>query len=155
MNTVFVILAVFLVAGCGEDDLYDYSSPMGTYETYREQAKTLRIVADHRHYRRAIRCFTVEDRRWFEKNYDIIDFDREEHIYENLYKSKKKAYVFGRAVVPEGPPPEEDDFEFEEVSSDEYRLQVSGYPEEIKFIRENGEWRMSGLFGVPENHTSD
>lgn len=155
-NIVIMILLVslgFPISGCQQKGLSDYSTPQDTYKTYLNQAKTLRVVADHRHYRRVIRCFTDEDWQWFEKNYDKIEFDKEEDVYNSLYKSKKIAYVFGRSVVLMGPSPEEEDYTFEEILPEEVRLKVNGYPEMIKFIKTKRGWQIVGLFGVREKIT--
>ncbi len=145
---IFLIISGFLPSGCQQKGLSDYSTPLATYKTYIEQAKALRVVADHRNYRRAIRCFTNEDRKWFEKNYNDIEFEKEE-FYKNLYKSKKFAYVFGRTVVLSGPSPDEENYKIEK-SSDSVQLRIKGYSKEIKFIKTNRGWQMVGLFGVKE-----
>ncbi len=144
-----LLIAGFLSgAGCGDAGLYDYSTPEGVFETYLEQARTLAVVADHRHYRRAIRCFTDSVWEWFEENYETLPADREEDVYENLYRTKQKAYVFGRAVVPAGPPLDPDEYTFSEVSEDIWELSVEGYPETIRFVRTRRGWGIEGLFGL-------
>ena len=148
--TVFLFLAAFLTA-CQQRGLYDYSTPESTYRTYIEQARTLRIVADHRHYRRAIRCFTDSDRRWFEKNFDKIPIEREDHLYSDLYRTKQQAYVFGRAVVAAGPDPDEEKLVFTEVSPDVTELEVEGYERTIKFVRTGRGWLIKGLFGLRQD----
>jgi major membrane immunogen (membrane-anchored lipoprotein) len=64
---IVVLILSAISYGCKQAGLSDYSTPEGTYKTYLKQAKTLRVVADHRYYRRAIRCFTEENRDWFEE----------------------------------------------------------------------------------------
>jgi hypothetical protein len=149
---LFLLFLSFVpLSGCQQRGLADYSSPEATYNTYRDQVQTLRVVADHRHYRRAIRCFTKDDWKWFEKNYDKIKIEKEKHVYDNLYKSKKLAYVFGRSVALKGPSPDEEDFTFEKKSEDKVILRVKGYPEEIVFIKTKSGWQISGLFGIKKD----
>ncbi|MFC2061422.1 hypothetical protein ACFLUV_02820 [Elusimicrobiota bacterium] len=150
MKLIYIFTGIILFWGCQQKELSDYSSPESTYKTYVRQAKTLRVVCDHRHYRRAIRCFTDEDWKWYEKNYDKIEADKEEYVYENLYKSKKRAYVFGRSVVLVGPSPDEEEYEIETKTSDKAVLRVKGYPEEINMIKTSRGWQIVGLFGVRE-----
>jgi len=147
---LFFSLTVVFFWGCHQKGLSSYQSPQDTYRTYARQSETLRVVADHRHFRRIIRCFTKADRKWFNKNFDSIKFDREEYVYENLYKTKKKAYVFGRAVVGLGPSPDEKEYTFTEINPDEAELTVKGYAKKIKFIKEGDEWKIVGLFGARE-----
>ena len=138
------------MSGCQQKGLSDYTTPEATYSTYIEQAKTLRIVGDHRHYRRAIRCFTDKDWKWFEKNYDRIEVDKEKEIYDNLYKSKKMAYVFGRAVVAAGPSPDEEDYTIKEISDSKAEIKVKGYPNKIELVKSKRGWQIVGLFGIRE-----
>jgi hypothetical protein len=147
---IFPIIITLLFAGCQQKGLSDYSTPEATYKTYVMQAKALRVVADHRNYRRAIRCFTDNDRKWFEKNYDKIKIDKEEELYKSLYKTKKQAYVFGRSVVLLGPSPDEEHYTFKEISPEEVELQVKGYPKKIKLIKTRRDWQIVGLFNVRE-----
>lgn len=147
---ICLIVCGLISLSCQQKGLSDYTTPQATYKTYVEQAKALRVVADHRNYRRAIRCFTKEDWKWYEKNYDKIKCDREEEIYKSLYKTKKYAYVFGRSVVLSGPSPDEEDCTFKEISSEEQELRVKGFPEKIKFVKTRRGWQIAGLFGVRE-----
>lgn len=146
----FLFTCGLSLLSCEQKGLSDYTTPEATYKTYVEQAEALRVVADHRNYRRAIRCFTAEDWKWYEKNYDRIECDREEELYKTLYKTKKQAYVFGRTVVLLGPSPDEEEYVFKEISAEEQELQVKGYPEKIKFVKTGRNWQMIGLFGVRE-----
>ncbi len=145
--------AFILTSGCGLEDLADYSTPEATYESYLQHAKTLRIVADHRSYRRAIRCFTDEDRRWFESNFTLFeDLPRgelEEDIYRHLYKTKRQAYIFGRAVVTAGPDLYAD-YEIEQLSEERAAVRVEGFEDEIEMIKTSWGWQMKGLFGIRE-----
>ena len=144
---------IFTFAGCSFEDLADYSTPRKSYESYVRHAKTLRIVADHRNYRRAIRCFRDEDRDWFEKNFRLLkelpEFELEEDIYRHLYLTKRKAYIFGRALVPAGPPLDAD-YEVEEISENEAIVKIDGYEEPVKMIRSSDRWQIKGLFGLKE-----
>ncbi|MFH1414530.1 MAG: hypothetical protein ABIH89_00375 [Elusimicrobiota bacterium] len=140
---------IFSAAGCGQKNLWDYSTPEAMYKTYRDQAKVLRLVADDRNYRRAIRCFTEEAGKWFEKNYDKIEIEKEE-VYEKLYLSKKFAYVFGRGIVPAGPDPDQEVYEFSNITSDSAQLKVEGYEKNIELVKKGRNWQIVGLFGVNE-----
>ncbi len=148
---LIVSIAAGLSFGCQQAGLSDYSSPEGTYKTYLEQAKTLRVVADHRYYRRAIRCFMEENRKWFEQNYDSIFCNKEPGVYNNLYKTKKYAYVFGRSVVPAGPSPENKDYSVNREAEDLAIITVSGYKEEIILKKVEDSWKITGLFGVKKS----
>ncbi|MGM0568193.1 MAG: hypothetical protein ACQESB_03120 [Elusimicrobiota bacterium] len=148
-----VLALIFTAAGCSLENLADYSTPRKSYESYVRHAKTLRIVADHRNYRRAIRCFSDEDRNWFEKNFRLLkelpEFELEEDIYRHLYLTKRKAYVFGRALVPAGPPLDAD-YEVEEISDNEAVVKIEGYETPIQMIKSSDRWQMKGLFGLKE-----
>ena len=144
------LLAIVTSTACQQAGLYDYSTPEATYNTYREQARTLRVAADHRHYRRAIRCFTDDDWEWFEENFETIPADREEGVYEYLYRTKKQAYVFGRGVVPHGPPLDEERFTFTDTGAGAVELRVEGYPRVIRFVPSSRGWAIEGVFGLRE-----
>ena len=141
----------FIVFGCGLEDLADYSTPGSTYQSYIRHAQTLRIVADHRSYRRVIRCFTPEDQRWFENNFKRLKklphVEIEEDIYRHLYLTKRKAYIFGRAVVPAGPDPEAE-FEIEKISEEQALLRVENFEQDIRMVKGPRGWSMKGMFGL-------
>ncbi len=145
--------AFLFITGCGLEDLADYSTPRATYESYILHSKTLRIVADHRSYRRAVRCFTDEDRSWFESNFTLLKdlpwVEVEEDIYRHLYKTKRQAYLFGRAVVPAGPDLYAD-YEIRQLSDDEAVIAVEGFEDEIEMVKTSWGWQMKGLFGIRE-----
>ena len=147
--TAGLLLALF--SGCGLEDLADYSSPGASYESYLRHAKTLRINADHRSYRRAIRCFTEEDRNWFESNFTLLKkldgVEIEEDVYRHLYLTKRKAYIFGRAVVPRGPDLWAG-YEIEMIDEENAVLSVEGYDEKIDMVKTSRGWQMRGLFGI-------
>jgi hypothetical protein len=145
-----ILFSMAFLSGCKQKGLSDYTTPAATYKTYIEQAKALRIVADHRNYRRAIRCFTKEDRKWFENNYEKLEFEKEEEIYNVLYKTKRLAYVFGKAIVPIGPSPDEKEYNVDSKGETEVMLSVKGYPDPIKIIKEEKNWVLVGLFGIRE-----
>lgn len=147
-----LIILVTGISGCRQKHMSDYTTPEATYKTYQVQARALRLVADERSFRRAIRCFTDTDWKWFHKNFDKIILDKEE-FYSDLYKSKKMAYVFGNAVLPLGPYPDELQINFKQISDNEVLLTVKGYSKEIRIRREKESWRMAGLFGIRENIT--
>ncbi|NLB34458.1 MAG: hypothetical protein GX817_01335 [Elusimicrobia bacterium] len=158
LRLIFIIPIFAFLPACQQTGLYDYSSPEATYETYLEQSKTLSVVADPRHYRRVIRCFSKKDWKWFETNFERIPADREEGVYESLSKTKRMAYVFGRGIVPYGPPLDEENFSFESSSkengsnpSDHVVLSVEGYPQKINFSKESRGWVICGLFGVRDS----
>ncbi len=134
--------------GCEQADIAEYSTPEAVYETYRQEAKTLRVVADHRSYRRAIQCFLKEERDWFEEHYNDIDIEKEEEVYNNLYRSKQLAYVMGRSVIPAGPSPDEENYSIEKISDFKAKLTVNNYPEEIVLIKKNDNWVFESLFDV-------
>ncbi|MEA3506845.1 MAG: hypothetical protein U9R36_05095 [Elusimicrobiota bacterium] len=145
---LFISVIPFITYGCQQVDLAEYDTPGSAYETYLQQARTLRVVADHRHYRRAIRCFTKENREWFEENYQIIPADREEEVYENLYRTKQYAYVFGRSVVLEGPSPDNKEYTVTALSDDSARIEVEGYGRDIELVKVDDSWQITDLFGV-------
>ncbi|MBN2406917.1 MAG: hypothetical protein JXJ19_04410 [Elusimicrobia bacterium] len=146
--TILLLITAFTAVSCQQKNLANYSTPEATYRTYIEQAKTLRIVADQRNYRRAIRCFTDEDWKWFAKNFDRIQCDKEDFLYSRLYKTKKQAYVFGRSVVLFGPDPELTVYQFAEEGDNKAVLNVEGYPGTINFVKTKRGWRIVGLFGA-------
>ena len=150
LGAVSILLLIMTTQACEQKGMYDYNTPEATYRTYVEQARTLRVVADHRHYRRAIRCFTDEDWRWFQSNFDSLEFDREEDVYGSLYRTKRMAYAFGRAVVPAGPSPDEKEHVFTKVSPGVYELEVRGHPERIRFVESRRGWLIEGLFGLKD-----
>ena len=131
----------------------NYSTPEGTYNTYVQQAKSLRVVADHRNYRRAIRCFTASSRKWFEKNYDSIEFEKDLDLYNRMYRSKKLAYVFSGVVVMNGPSVDKE-YKTEQVDPDTVLIEVEGYPEKIKVIRTKQGWQIKDLFGIQDRESS-
>jgi hypothetical protein len=147
VKILFILILSLTYTGCKQSGLADYNTPKSTYDTYRAQAIVLRVVADHRNYRRAIRCFSKEDRKWFENNFDKIEFEKEE-FYENLYKSKKLAYIFGTVVVSSGPLPDIEEFTIDQISPSEAAISVPGYPSKIKLVLAGNKWRISGLFGI-------
>ncbi len=149
ISLILAVVACIMTSGCKQRGLSDYSTPEATYKTYLEQAKALRIVGDQRNYRRAIRCFSDDDWKWFEKNYDNIKCEKEE-LYKDLFKSKKCAYVFGRAIVPAGPSPDQGEFEMEKTS-DSAVLTVKGYSEKIEFVKADRGWVMIGFFGIKKD----
>ncbi|MGM0441242.1 MAG: hypothetical protein ACQEQC_02345 [Elusimicrobiota bacterium] len=144
----FLLILGILSSGCKQTDLSEYNNPEGVYETYRRAAQTLRVVADHRFYRRAIRCFKKEDWEWFEENYDTIDIEKEEEVYQNLYRSKKLAYVMGKSVVPAGPPVDEENYSVEKINSGKAQIKVDNYPEKITLVKEGDKWVFEDLFGI-------
>ncbi len=151
MLTVFASLN--LAGGCGLEDLADYSTPESTYESYLRHSATLSIVADHRSYRRAINCFSRTDRRWFSRNFERLKeldgVEVEEDIYRHLYRTKRKAYIFGKAVVPAGPSLDSE-YNIKKLSPEEALLEVEDFEKDIKMIRERRGWRIKGLFGISE-----
>ena len=146
---IFGIIFLF-TAGCQQLGQYDYSTPEGTFKTYVRQIDTLRIIADTSCYRRVIRCFDKKDIEWFEKNYELIDYEREDYVYPNLYETKKKAYAFGRTISPIGPPREHGEMVFSEISPTETELSINGYAEKIRFIKKKNSWVITGFFGARE-----
>lgn len=133
-----VLALLFLLSGCGEEY---YATPEKTLGRY-VNARTMGRRED---YEACLNSFRAEDRKWWDENWSKI-------CVSTLGRDcpgdgiAAEAAVWENTFAPAGP--EVTDVESSKIDGDQAVLVVQG--QEIDFVKERGNWKMKGFWGVPE-----
>lgn len=135
---LFLLILLLGFYGCGEEY---YATPEKTLQMYVEN----RMMGNRQELEACLNSFTSEDREWFEKQYMnicVAAYGRD-CPGEGL---STETTVWTDMFEPAGPKSTQVDSS--QIDSDTAVLVVGG--KEIHFIKKRGNWKMQGLFGVPE-----
>lgn len=138
LTIIVAIVGTFLVSGCGEEY---YATPEKTLEKY----VTNRYMASRQEYEAAMNSFRKIDRQWWDDNYLNICIA----LYQQDCPGpgiSTESTVWGDRFEPAGPSTTE--VEKSDIGKDTATLIVQG--KKIEFVKERGNWKIKGFFGVPE-----
>jgi hypothetical protein len=131
---------MFILAGCGEEY---YATPELTLQKYVEN----RMMGNRQELEACLNSFTQQDREWYEKNYVkicVAAYGRD-CPGEGL---STETTVWTDMFEPAGPKTAEVDSSVIDEDNDTATLVVGGV--EYYFVKKRGNWKIDGLFGVPE-----
>lgn len=142
MKKGILIFWVFILSGCGNPD---YATPEKTLERYiRYKGMTSMAEADN-----TIKCFTKADQQWWSEHFMITCyaiFGKFSAACENNISAQTS--VWGNSFEDAGP----SSTNVESSNIDEHEgtatLVVNG--KDVYFVKEHGDWKFDGFFGVVE-----
>lgn len=137
----FCLSLVFILCSCGEEY---FSTPEKTLQHYVKN----RMMQNRQEYEATLNSFTREDREWWDANYL--------KMCSALYGKdcpgegiSTETTIWTDEFEPAGPAVDEvESSEVDEANGSAW-LTVDG--QDIEFVKERGNWKMKGLFGVPED----
>lgn len=135
-----MISLFILLSGCGEEY---YSTPEKTLQRYVDN----RMMMNREEYESCLNAFTKEDREWLEKNYMTLCVS----LYgvdcpgEGL---PTVVTIWTDVFEPAGPSTTLVESKSMDENAGTAVIVVDG--KEIRFIKSRGNWKIQGLFGVPE-----
>lgn len=138
LGFVLIVLAGFL--GCGEEY---YATPEKTLQKYVEN----RMMGNRQELEACLNSFTQEDRDWYEKYYMNICSAAYGRDCPGEGVSTETT-VWTDMFEPAGPKAAEVDSSQIDDQNGTAVLVVKG--QEIHFVKKRGNWKITGLFGVPE-----
>lgn len=141
---VAVTALAFSLFGCGEEY---YSTPDKTLKRYVDN----RMMVDRYQYESCLNAFRKEDREWYEANYI--------HICRAVYGKDcpgeglpTQTTVWTDLFEPAGPTTHE--VAESEIDEDAGTAVLVVEGQEIEFVKQRGNWKIKGFFGVPEDVVS-
>lgn len=139
----FLILTVFFLS-CGEEY---YATPEKTLQNYVKN----RMMASRAENESCLNSFTEEDQEWWRTHYVKLCYA----LYGQDCPGESistEATVWTDKFEPAGPNKAEvESSEIDEKAGTAW-LTVDG--QDIEFVKERGNWKMKGMFGVPEEMAS-
>ena len=137
----YCIVALLLVlGGCGEEY---YATPEKTLNRYVEN----RMMGTRQEYEATLNSFTKEDREWFEAHYMDICVAAYERDCPGVGIGTETA-VWTDFFEPAGPRSTAVESSEIDEANDTAVLTVAG--KKFEFVKKNGNWKINGFFGVPE-----
>ncbi len=136
-----VVVAILLFSmGCGEDY---FSTPQKTLENYVKN----RMMGSREEYEATLNSFRKADRAWWDANYMKMctAFYGLDCPGEGL---STETTIWTDKFEPAGPNSTTVDSSEIDEAKGSALLTIQG--QEIEFIKENGNWKMVGFFGVPD-----
>jgi len=150
LKAIFLtVIFMCCTIGCGKKAYPQFASPVKTVETYLEHILDMSTSINPVEMNKALACFTGDEKRWFKENYHTLDFDPGDQDSYSLYsKAQKQAFVFGEIVASAGPKRKNPRVTEKEVSGETAVVEVDGYNEPIRLVKEGPNWKIKGMFGV-------
>ena len=132
---------IFLLIGCGGEEYY--STPQKTLQQYVDN----RSMSTREQYEATLNAFRKQDRKWWDEHYLRMC---------TIFLGKDcpgagiatEVAVFSDRFEPFGPKTTEVESANIAESEETATLVVQG--KEIPFIKERGNWKIKGFFGIPE-----
>ena len=133
-------LLLFFWLGCGGEEYY--SSPKKTLERYVNN----RALNSREKYFATMNTFRKEDQEWWDEHYlkicKVLDRDCTGPSIPT------QIAVFKERFEPAGPKTTE--VESENINEDDGTATLVVQGMEIPFVKERGNWKIKGFFGVPK-----
>jgi hypothetical protein len=140
IQLISILAAMAFLFACGEEY---YSTPQKTLEHYVKN----RMMGSRQENEACLHSFTQADQDWWRSHYVKLCYA----LYGQDCPGESistEATVWTDKFEPAGPgKPEVQSTEIDEKAGTAW-LTVDG--QDIEFVKEKGNWKMKGMFGVPE-----
>ncbi|MCI0612068.1 hypothetical protein L0244_03675 [bacterium] len=143
MRTGLIICAAVLVlisVGCGEEY---FSTPEKTLQHYVKN----RMMGSRQEYEAVLNSFTRDDRSWWDDHYMKLctAMYGKDCPGEGL---STETTIWTDKFEPAGP--QSDEIEKSEIDDDQGTATLTVQGQDIEFVKERGNWKIVGLFGMKE-----
>lgn len=145
---IITFLALASLAACADPN---YATPEKTVQTYVENAQPLKNSVDIPAWNFTWGALSESSRSWFDENWEAICArpGYREACGAQSNPEKQRMVAFGAAIAGRGPQ-RNCKIEGVDVDGDTAEVELSKWNGTLYLVKEGGEWKIDGLFGVEE-----